>query len=312
MKIAFLDVKTIGEVPNLSQFEQFGEFKVYQTTSKDQTAERIHDCEVVITNKVILDTSVLKQAKSLRLICISATGTNNVDLEYCRENNIVVKNAADYSTKSVAQSTFNSLFYLIHQTSYYDQYVKSYQYANSDIFTHIHHNFWELNGKKFGIIGLGNIGKEVAQLATAFGAEVVYHSTSGKNTNQTYKRIDLDELLESCDVISIHAPLNENTKNLIGEKELEKVQSHAVLINMGRGGIIDESALANALNENKIGGAALDVLEKEPIEQNHPLLSVKHPEKLFISPHNAWTSIEARTKLIDIVIQHLADYANNT
>lgn len=308
MDIVFLDVDTVGNLPNLRDLQKFGNIRLYPTTQPDETKKRIESCEVVITNKVILNRKILQSARSLKLICVAATGTNNIDLEYCHQNNIEVRNAVNYSTHSVAQATFSSLLYLMHWSSYYDQYVKSRQYSDSPIFTHIHHDFHEIKNKNFGIVGLGHIGSEVAKIATAFGATVSYYSTSGKNDNQEYKRVELEELLTLSDIISIHAPLNENTKNLISEVELKKIKSDAILINMGRGGIIDEQALAERINKNKIGGVAIDVLSSEPIPKTHPLLSVKHPEKLYITPHNAWASLEARTLLIKIVCDHLKEY----
>lgn len=311
MKIVFLDAKTVGRVDNIDQLENLGNVSIYSTSNADNVAERIKDAEVVITNKVVLDKAVLSQATSLKLICIAATGMNNVDLEYARENDIAVKNAVDYSTKSVAQFTFNSLFFLLHNARYYDDYVKSKAYCNSDIFTNMDRSFWELNGKKFGIIGLGNIGKQVANIATCFGAKVQYYSTSGKNTDQPYSQLSFEELLSTSDVISIHSPLNENTKNLIGYEQMKQMKPTAYLLNMGRGGIINEKELAKALNENLIAGAAIDVMEKEPINANSPLYNINDPSRLYITPHIAWASIESRERLMDIVCEHIRDHRSN-
>ncbi len=308
MRIAFLDAKTLGNLKEISLLKHFGDVSIYETTSADDVVARIKESDIVITNKVVLNAKTLSQAPQLKLICIAATGTNNVDLEYCRQAGIEVKNAVGYSTKSVAQFTFNCLLYFIHRTHYYEQYVKSGKYVENDIFTHIHHDFFELNCKRFGIIGLGNIGREVAKLAEAFGATVCYYSTSGKNTNQDYDRVTLDELLSNCDVVSIHSPLDENTKSLIGEAELKKMKKEAIIINMGRGGIIDEVALADALNNNWIRGAITDVLSREPIEKNNPLLDLHSPEKVLITPHIAWASLEARKKLLQIIIRHIQEF----
>ncbi len=310
MQISFLDAKTLGNLPEISDLNKLGNTSIYPTTSSVETAARIKDCEIVITNKVILNEEVLSKAPKLKLICIAATGMNNVDLHYCKQHEIIVKNAVGYSTNSVAQFTFNSLLYFLHKTHYYDQYVKSGEYISSDIFTHIHHDFSEISGMNFGIIGLGNIGQAVAKLAEAFGAKVFYYSTSGRNNNESYTRISLDELLNSCDVISIHSPLNNKTENLIAENELKKMKSNAILINMGRGGIVKEAALAKALDNQWIGGAITDVLTVEPITKENPLFHLKEKDRLLITPHIAWASLEARKKLLDIVTQHILDYKN--
>jgi lactate dehydrogenase-like 2-hydroxyacid dehydrogenase len=231
-----------------------------------------------------------------------------VDLEAARESEIAVKNAVGYSSQSVAQHTIASLLQLYNQLNYYDAYVKSGEYARSDIFTHYGPPITELHKKTVGIIGLGNIGKAVARIALGFDAKVNYYSTSGKNTQDEYTRLSLADLLTTSDIISIHAPLNEKTQNLISSEQLSMMKSSAILINVGRGGIVNELALANAINDGQIGGACVDVFEREPIDMDNPLLKVKYPEKLVLSPHNAWASIEARTKLIDIVYGNIKDF----
>jgi glycerate dehydrogenase len=308
MKIVILDAKTLGAVPNISEISKFGELVSYETTPSELTVARIADAEIVITNKVIIDETVMQQCPQLKLVCISATGMNNVALEAAKKAGIVVKNAAGYSSQSVAQHTFAMIFQLANQLSYYDRYVKSGQYAESDIFTHYGPVSFELHNKKYGIIGMGNIGQTVAKIAESFGAEVSYYSTSGKNTGQKYPAVTLPELLKSSDIISIHAPLNEHTENLIGQEQLEMMKSNAILVNVGRGGIVHEGELAQAISDNKIGGACMDVFGKEPIEADNPLLKVTCPDKLVLSPHNAWASIEARTKLIDIVIENIRSF----
>lgn len=305
MNIVFLDADTLGEIEGIHKLEKFGTLVRYPFTNENEIPDRVSNADVIISNKVLIDKAAIDNAPNLKLICIAATGTNNVDLDYAAQKNIPVKNVVGYSTRSVAQFTFSSLFYLIHQSRYYDEYVKSGRYCKSKIFTHIHHDFWQLAGKTFGIIGLGNIGREVAKIAVAFGADIIYYSTSNVNREPKYKRVDLDELLRKSDVVSIHAPLNEKTRDLIGISELLKMQKHAILVNMGRGGIINEADLAHAIDENLIGGAALDVLENEPVRKDNPLLGVQNKEKLFISPHIAWSSIEARTTLIDVLCDHL-------
>jgi len=303
MKIVLLDALTFGET-DLSGFEQFGDVKVYQTTSADETMSRILDVDVIVTNKVIIDKTHMDANKNLKLICVAATGMNNVDLEYAKQKGIEVKNVAGYSTNSVIQHTFSMLFYLIGHSRYYDESVKDGSYSKSKIFTDVSKPFFEVNGKKWGIIGLGTIGRGVANIASAFGAEVCYYSTSGKNLADDYKRVELDELLKSCDIISIHAPLNDATNNLLDYEELLSCKDGAVVLNLGRGGIINEDAVAKIIDEKNIS-FALDVLSQEPMKKDHPLLSVKNKDRLYVTPHIAWTSIEARDTLIASVIENI-------
>lgn len=308
MELVFLDTKTFGNVPNLHLLEKFGNVTYYATTQPEQTLERVKDANIIITNKVVLSRAIMEQCKNLKLICVAATGTNNVDKEYAEEKEIPVKNASDYSTFSVAQGTFALLLHLVNKTTYYDDYVKNGGYAQSDIFTHLDKPFWELKGKRFGIIGLGNIGKQVAKIAEAFGAEVVYYSASGRNYQTDYNRLALEELLSTSDVVSIHAPLNEFTRNLLNYDRLKLMKRSAILINAGRGGIVNEADLARALNENLFAGAGIDVFEQEPISANNPLLQVINKEKLVLTPHVTWASIEARTLLIEKVKSNIEQF----
>lgn len=310
-KIVILDAKTLGMIPNLEKLSDFGNVVSYETTSLKETISRVSGAEVIITNKVMIDKDVMKYCPQLKLICISATGMNNVDLEAARIRGIVVKNAVGYSSHSVAQHTIASILQLYNRLSYYDSYVKSGKYSRSDIFTHYGPPTTELHNKIFGIIGLGNIGNTVAKIASGFGSKVNYYSTSGKNVQKEYSRLSLNELLRLSDIISIHAPLNEKTRNLISYEQLSIMKSTAILVNAGRGGIVNELALAEAIDENQIGGACIDVFENEPINTDNPLFKVKYPEKLVLSPHNAWASIEARTKLIDIVCLNIEEFINS-
>lgn len=308
MKIAFLDAKTVGDVLNLAALEKFGPVTYYQTTSPAELLRRVQDQDIVITNKVVLDRAVLAQCPHLKLICVAATGMNNVDLAAAQEQGIAVKNVAGYSTNSVAQLTFALLLQLMHQVSYFDYYVKSGEYARNDIFTHLGQSFGEISGRQFGIIGLGAIGRQVAGLATAFGARVVYYSTSGKNNNPDYERLELADFLATSDIITIHAPLNEHTRHLMNYERLQQLKRTAWLVNVGRGGIVQEADLARALNENRLAGAALDVFEQEPINADNPLLQINEPAKLLLTPHIAWASREARTLLIEKVSQNIEQF----
>ncbi|MBF0984234.1 MAG: hydroxyacid dehydrogenase, partial [Campylobacter sp.] len=247
MKIVCLDAATLGSDVNLDVFGQFGEFVSFETTAAAERIERLKGADVAVTNKVVIDKETM-DASNLKLICISATGMNNVDLAYAATKGIAVKNVAGYSTASVVQHTFASLFALTNRIKFYDNYAQSGEWAKSEIFTNLDRSIGEIAGKSFGVIGLGEIGRGVARIAAAFGANVSYYSTSGANANAEFKRQNLDELLSGCDIVSIHAPLNEKTRNLIGERELNLMKEGALLMNFGRGGIVDESAVARAID----------------------------------------------------------------
>jgi len=308
MKIVFLDCSTVGKLSRIDRLNDFGDLIKYEKTDIGERFERTRDSDIIITNKVVIDQQVMDQAPRLKLICIAATGMNNVDLKYAKTKGIRVMNVENYSTYSVAQSTFAMIFYLLNHSRYYDDYVKNGKYAKSPIFTHHGRVFYELKDKIFGIIGLGTIGKSVARIAEAFNCRVIYYSTSGKNKNPDYMRVGLDELLSTSEIVSIHAPLNDRTKNLIGYTEIKKMKSRAILVNVGRGGIVEEAGLGKALDENLIYGAAIDVLSKEPIEKNNPLLKVKNKDKLLITPHIAWASEESRTLLMDKIYDNIKTF----
>lgn len=292
----------------MTLIEKFGNVSYYSTTRPDQTLERILDADIVITNKVVLTESIIEQASKLKLICVAATGTNNVDKGAAEKRGIKVKNAMDYSTQSVAQGTFALLLQLLVDVPYFDNYVKNGDYSKTDIFTHFGKGFWQLSGKRFGIIGLGTIGQQVAKIAEAFGAEVVYYSTSGQNNQQPYLRLELDEFLQTSDVVSIHAPLNEKTANLLNYDRLRCMKKSAVLLNVGRGGIVNEADLAKAIDEGLIAGAGIDVFTQEPICPENPLLHVKSREKLILTPHVTWASIESRTLLMEKVGRNIEEF----
>ena len=298
MKIVLLDALTLGDLKEINDFSQFGELTVFRFTKPDETIDRIENADIVITNKVVIDKNVMDKSPSLKLICVAATGTNNIDLEYAEKKNILVKNVKGYSTDSVAQHTFSLMLHILNHVDYYDQYVKSKGYSNSGIFTHHAKPVYELKGMKLGIIGLGAIGERVAEIASVFGMQIIYYSTSGFNSNSKYKKVSLEQLLVESDIISIHAPLNEKTKNLISYKDLKQMKSSSIILNTGRGGIINERDLAKALDENLIRAAALDVFEKEPISAENPLLMIRDKEKLLLTPHIAWASVEARQELV--------------
>ncbi|MCF6201914.1 MAG: D-2-hydroxyacid dehydrogenase [Hydrogenimonas sp.] len=304
MKIVILDAITLGEDIDLKVFENFGELAVYETTSKDETLACCKDADIVITNKVVIDKEIMDRAENLKLICVAATGMNNVDLKYAAQKGIEVKNVAGYSTQSVVQHTFAMLFYLMEKLPYYDEYVKSKEWSRSGIFTCLDRPFNELHGKQWGIIGLGTIGKEVAKIAKAFGATVVYYSTSGENDDPHYPRMELETLLSTSHIVSIHAPLNEKTKNLLDFTRLQKLQSGTILLNLGRGGIVNEKDLVHIMDDKQIY-VGLDVTEKEPLPEDSPLYEVADPQRILITPHIAWTSVEARERLVAGIVENI-------
>lgn len=308
MKLVFLDCKTIGEDLNLERFADFGEVKMYPFSTPDKVPDRVRDADILILNKVPVNEQTIGEAKNLKLICVTATGTDNLDKAYLKERKIAWRNVAGYSTDSVAQHTFAMLFYLYENLRYYDDYVKRGYYIDDKMFTHFDRVFYELSGKTWGIIGLGAIGKRVAQIATCFGCRVQYYSTSGKNHSTEYKEVDFESLLFTSDIISIHAPLNENTLHLMDEKAFLKMKKTAYLINVGRGPIIVEEDLKKALSNGEIAGAALDVLGEEPMKENHPLKDFDDSGKLVITPHIAWASKEARIRLMDVIYQQVKEF----
>ncbi|HIP45667.1 MAG TPA: D-2-hydroxyacid dehydrogenase [Sulfurospirillum arcachonense] len=307
MKTVFLDAKTMGDDVSLEAFKEFGEFVTYSTTSKAQTVEHIGNAQVVLTNKVVIDSDVMDKCLQLRLICITATGMNNVDLDYAKQKGIEVKNAAGYSTASVTQTTFTLALYLMAQTKFYDKFVSSGEWSRSGLFTNVERPYSEIKGKKWGIIGFGTIGKSVAKVADAFGANVSYYSTSGVNNDISHTRMELSEMLSECDIISIHAPLNEKTKGLIKKEQLNLMKKGAILINVGRGGIVDEADLADAIDNNGIL-AGLDVTVTEPMEEDNKLLHIEKKDNIVITPHIAWASYEARVELMKIVANNIKEF----
>lgn len=305
MKIVFLDAATMGNV-SFDAIERFGELSLYPLSSPKEALERVADCDVLIINKVKVTKELIDAAPRLRLICEAATGVNNIDLAYAQEKGIPVRNVAGYSTDSVVQCTFMHILSLIGNAHYFDSYVKDGRYSGSGIFTEASVSYHELSGKTMGIIGMGNIGSRVARVAEAFGMKVCYFSTSGTSHCKEYPSLPLGELLKTSDIVSIHAPYNERTAGLIGAAELSLMKPTSILVNMGRGGIVDEKALAEAVDAGSIAGAALDVFVSEPLPQDSPLLHVSHPERFSFSPHIAWASEEARQRLTDLIAENIA------
>ena len=306
MKLVILDRATLGFDVDVSIFEKFGEVISYDVTKENETLERVKDADIVITNKVVINKEHMDNSK-MKLVCITATGTNNVDLVYAKEKNIEVKNVAGYSTSSVVQVAFSMIFHFVTRLDYYKKYVDEGNWQKSEIFTHIDMPIFELANKRVGIIGLGEIGRDFARKAKAFDCEVVYYSTSGKNSNDEYKRVELEELLSTCDIISIHAPLNESTKDLLNYENMKNMKDGAILLNLGRGGIINENDLSKIIDEKEIY-CGIDVVSIEPIKESNPLLNVKNKNRLLLTPHIGWASVEARTRLINLVAKNIEEF----
>ena len=308
MKIVFLDVKTIGDDIDLSGFDALGEVVKYPFSTTEEALERTKDADVIVLNKVEINENSIGQAENLKLVCVTATGTNNLDKAYLEKRGIAWRNVAGYSTESVAQHTFALLFFLLEKMRYYDDYVKSEKYVGDVTFTHFANVFHEISGMTWGIVGLGNIGRRVADLAKLFGCRVIYYSTSGKNHNPDYEQVSWEELLATSDIVSVHAPLDENTKGLFDKAAFEKMKSTAIFINVGRGPIVVEQDLADALENGEIAAAGLDVLSVEPMREDNPLRKIKDSDRLIITPHIAWASIEARTRLMKTICGQIKDY----
>ena len=305
MKMVFLDAATMGDV-SFAPLERLGSLLCYDSSTPEEALERVSDCDVLIVNKVRVTPELIDAARDLKLICETATGVNNIDIEYAAKKGIPVRNGAGYSTPTVAQATFMHILSLVGGAPYFDDAVKSGRYSASGMFTDVSVNWWELAGKTIGIIGMGNIGRKVAQIAEAFGMKVCYFSTSGTSHCKDYPSLPLEQLLAQSDIVSVHAPLNERTEALIGEKELAMMKPSAYIVNMGRGGIVVEEALVKAVDEGVIAGAALDVYSVEPLPEDCCYLKARHPERFRFAPHVAWASEEARARLLGMVAENIA------
>lgn len=308
MKLVFLDTKTIGEDIDLSAYDALGEVVKYGFSTLEEIPERVKDADVLIVNKIAINEQTIGNAKNLKLVCVTATGTNNLDKEYLKKRGIAWRNVAGYSTESVTQHTFALLFYLLEKIRYYDDYVKDEKYINDTVFTHFAEHFNEVNGKTWGIIGLGTIGRRVADIAKAFGARVIYYSASGSPAQEGYEQVDFETLLTTSDIVSVHAPLNEYTKDLMDREAFAKMKKTAIFLNLGRGPIVVEQDLYEALETGEIAAAGLDVLCEEPMSETNPLAKIKDSKKLIITPHIAWASVEARNRLMQIIAEQIREF----
>ena len=279
--------------------KELGDLTIYSNTVAEEVGDRIRDADIIIANKSPLNGETMKNAVSVKLICEFATGYDNVDLEYCRKRGIRVVNVVDYSTAAVAQHTFALCFYILEKLNHYDNYVKSGQYKAQTRFSNFDIPFTELDGKVWGIVGMGHIGRKVAKIAEAFGCRIIFYSASGNSTCTEYERVDFETLLKKSDFLSLHCPLSDKTRNLINLEALKKMKKSAILINVARGPVVNDEALYIALTENMIAGAGLDVTGTEPMKDSNPLSKITDSNKLIITPHLAWASIEARIRVVE-------------
>ena len=305
MKLVVLERNSVGTDVDVSCFERFGEVEYYPNTVAENTAERVKDADIVIANKAPMNESTLKDAPNVKLICLFATGFDNVDLDYCKSRGIKVANVVNYSTAAVVQHTLMLALALEEKLAFYDDYVKSDTYANQDRFSNFDRPFGEFEGKTWGIVGMGNIGRRVARVAQALGCKVIFYSASGNSTCTEYERVELDTLLAQSDILSLHCPLSDRTRGLINKEAFARMKKSAILVNVARGPVVDTQALYEALTEGQIAAAGLDVLEKEPISKDNPLGNIKDSTKLIITPHMAWASTEARERLVSEVSKNI-------
>lgn len=305
MKIVELDRETLGYDIDTSVLKTIGSFEEHEAADLETTREYIKDADVIIFNKTKMNEELLKDAPNVKLLAITATGFDNIDLEYCKSRGIAAANVKAYSTPAVAQHTFAMALFILEKISYYDEYVKSGKYSSQSGFCNFDEKYNELSGKTWGIIGMGNIGRSVAKIAEAFGCKAIFYSASGNSTCTDYERVDLDTLLKESDVLSIHCPLSDRTRNLINRDTLKLMKKSAILINVARGPVVNDADLAEALNNGTIAGAGLDVLGVEPMEKDNPLGLIKDSRKLLITPHMAWASVESRQRCFDEVLLNI-------
>ncbi len=306
MKIVCLERNSAGTDISFDCFTALGEVRFYPNTKTvEEVRERVQDADIIICNKAPMREESLKDAPNVKLVCELATGFDNCDLAYLGSRGIQVRNVVDYSTAMVAQHTFTLALALSGKLPFYDTYVKSGAYEKNDGFSYFGNVFTELDGKTWGIIGMGNIGKRVARIAQDFGAKVIFHSVTGKSTCTDYPQVDKDTLLAESDFLSLHCPLSDLTRHFIDADALKKMKKTAVLINVARGPVVDNNALYEALVAEEIAAAGLDVLEGEPILPTNPLGKFTDSNRLLITPHLAWASVEARTRCVEGVYKNI-------
>lgn len=309
MKIVILERNSVGRDVDMSCFEDLGTVTYYDnTTTPEEVSERIRDAEAVIANKAPLTRKALEGAVNLKFIGILATGYDNCDLAFCRERGIRVTNVVNYSTAMVAQHTITLALAVSQKIVHYDHYVKSGAYSAQECFSNFDVPFCELDGKTWGIIGMGNIGGRVAKIARALGCRIITHSLTGRGCQTEYEQVDKDTLLAESDILSLHCPLSDLSRNFIDAAALKKMKSSAILINVARGPVVNSEDLYAALEKGEIAAAGLDVLEKEPMEPTNPLSQIQDSNRLIITPHLAWASVESRQRCVEGIYRNLSSY----
>ena len=309
MKLVLLERESVGLDIDVSRYQNFGELTEYaNTVTKQEVRERVASADIIIANKAPMTEETLSQAPNVRLICNFATGYDNIDLDYCSSRKITVTNIQNYATVAVAQHTFAMALYVLEHLHYYDNYVKSGAYSAQGRFSNFHMPFTELDKKVWGIAGMGNIGKKVAEIASAFGCQVIFYATSGYSSCTNYKRVDFETLLQESDFISLRCPLTDKTRNMMDAKAFSNMKSTAILLNVARGAVVNSTDLYHALLKNKIAGAGLDVLDYEPIRSDNPLSEFQDSNRLLITPHMAWASTEARERCVAEVYDNIKAY----
>ncbi len=301
LTVVVLDASTLGEDLDLTPLNALGDVKVYQTSTPEQIAERIADADILMQNKARLTAELLSKAKRLKVICEAATGFDNIDVEYCRQNGIAVTNVPGYSTQCVAQITFTLALSLVAHLPLYEQFVRSGDYTRSGVANRLSPAFSELYGKTWGIVGYGNIGKQVARIAEAFGCNI---TVCKRTPEEGVRCVDIDTLCRESDIISLHTPLNDGTRGLIGRSQLQMMKDGAILINVARGAVTDEDAVAEALLSGKLGGFGCDVYSTEPFPKGHPIDRIKELPNVCLTPHIAWGGYETRVRLLSEMIEN--------
>ena len=305
VKIVLLDYGTLGPEIDLTPLRNAGELIAYEMTAADQMAERIQDADVIIANKLKLNRNTIGAAQNLKLICVTATGYDNVDIPYCMERNIAVCNVPGYSTDSVAQLTIAMVLSLSTHLSAYCEHVCSGFYSRSGSPNLLSPVWHELAGRTWGIVGCGNIGRKVAAVAQALGCKVLVYR---RKPDPDYENADLDTLLRSSDVVSVHLPLNDATRGILSREKIALMKKNAILVNVARGAVTDEAALVEAIENNAIGGLGVDVYSTEPFPVDHPYSRIMDRENVILTPHCAWGAQEARNRCVRIVAENIRDF----
>ncbi len=308
MKIVVLDAQTLGSDLSLKPLEELGECVVYGSTIPDDVAKRISDCDVVVLNKIKLNSSNLFATKNLKLICVAATGYDNIDIEYCRDRKIAVCNVVGYSSHSVAQTTVATVLNLYTHIKEYNEFVSSGKYSQSGVANKLTPVYREIFGKTWGIVGFGNIGKEVGAIAKALGCELI---VCKRNYEDGYRCVDIDTLCREADIITVHTPLNDTTKNLINKERIKMMKEDVVLVNESRGAVMDEQAVADAIISGEIGSFGCDVYSVEPFDKSHPFYEIKDSPNVCLTPHMAWGAYESRVRCLNEIVLNIKDFYNN-